>query len=46
MLRQLLRGAALSLVTTAAMAAAPDAALQASLQKVADQAGRAPWVCS
>lgn len=38
MLRQLLRGAALSLVTTAAMAAAPDAALQASLQKVADQA--------
>jgi beta-lactamase class A len=38
MLRQLLRGTALSLVTTAAMAAAPDAALQASLQKVADQA--------
>ncbi|UPG92521.1 class A beta-lactamase [Luteibacter aegosomatissinici] len=38
MLRQLLRGAALSLVTTAAMAAAPDATLQASLQKVADQA--------
>ncbi|MGA7439570.1 MAG: class A beta-lactamase [Luteibacter sp.] len=38
MLKHLLRGTALSLVASAALAAAPDAALQAALQKVADQA--------
>ncbi|WP_170207578.1 serine hydrolase [Luteibacter pinisoli] len=38
MLKPLLRGVALSLVTSAALAAAPDAHLQAALQKVADQA--------
>jgi len=38
MLIPLLRGTALSLFATAALAAAPDATLQASLQKVADQA--------
>jgi beta-lactamase class A len=38
MLMPLLRGVALPLVTSAALAAAPDAHLQAALQKVADQA--------
>lgn len=38
MLMQLLRGTALALVASTALAAAPDATLQAKLQKVADQA--------